>query len=141
MLWCRLVEGWFGGCSGKVWGGGLETGKGRRSGAWSREVAWRAGQGKRRGGRSTGILWMLLKELFGSWSSKLVSKLVEGSGLDTGGGKWSLASRKTKSGIPPQKKINNFFLLHPRPRTASSRQFLSGPAPVSKASRPRQAAQ
>ena len=43
---------------------------------------------------------MLLKELFGSWSSKLVSKLIEGSGLDAGGGKWSLSSRKTKSGIP-----------------------------------------
>ena len=98
MLWRRLVEGLLGGCSGRIWEGVLETGRGKWSGAWSREVAWQAGHRKRLGGRSTGIVWRLLKEWSGSWSGKLVSKLVEGSGLEAGAGMWSWNPEKLEPG-------------------------------------------
>ena len=47
---------------------------------------------------------MLLKELFGSWSSKLVSKLVEGSGLDAGGGEVVFGFPKNQKRDPSAEK-------------------------------------
>ena len=70
--------------------GGLEPGRGKWLGELVKGSGVEAGRQEFSGGFS--------RNVFGSWSSKLVSKLVEGSGLEAGAGKWSWNPEKLKAG-------------------------------------------